>query len=350
MFTYMPRKPAPFIPGKYPLTPGATCLIGRYEFPYSAPGPDGKLMSFDVLMALELPDDKLLAVELVDPSDSIAVTEALRDVIRKPGIGKARRPERIRVATQRMADEVTNALGGGIPIEIASVAELDAAFAQLAASTAPEPELSYLNGDATPEQIGQLFEVMARFFEAAPWNAIGDSQVVRIDIPGMNVRGACMSIMGAGGASYGFLLFDSIEIYESFHRSSEAADRGEPADLAVDFFSVSFDSRESLPDSLLNEIETHKWKVAGSSAYPTILALLGGATRMSVASRDVRIAVAGLNAFLEIFHSSHSFFEDEESGSLLIARYDSNTEGEITISVPWASDEEIETWDGDTVN
>lgn len=350
MFNHMPRKPAPFSSGEYPLAPGTTCLIGRYEFPYSVPGPDGKLMSFDVLMALELPANKLLTTQIVDPSDSKALTAALRDIIRKPGSGKARRPERIRVATQRMADEVAAALGGGIAIEIASVAELDTVFAQMVAATSPEPELSYLSGDATPEQIGRLFEAMEDLFKAAPWELMTDSQVIRVDMPIINVREACMAIMGAAGASYGFLLFDSLESYESFGLSSDAAERGLPVELDVDFFSVSFDSLDAVPEELRREIRKHKWPVAGRNAYPLILSLAPGGKRKPVSAHDVRLAVGGLNAFLEVFRSNRTYFEEEASGQLLSATYRSNFEGEMTVIIPWASDAEIAEWESETVH
>jgi hypothetical protein len=67
-----------------------------------------------------------LWLELTGPAGADgALGRALNAALERPLIGSPRRPERIRVADQSLADEVRAVLGDEVPIRVAPTPELD---------------------------------------------------------------------------------------------------------------------------------------------------------------------------------------------------------------------------------
>lgn len=288
---------------------------GRYRLPAGIRDGDAVIRP-EVILWLELPGDLLIGSTLVDPRKPVSAADSLEEAMKRPAGQSPRRPARIRVADERMAAELRSA-AGAIPIAVAPVPELDAAFGELAAQMAQEvPEPSYLgDGDIAPAAIGELFQAASILFRIAPWRSAGDEQVLRVDIPHFGIDCACLSVIGAAGESFGLLLFRSIDDYHAFVLAAEGDHgraEGSPLPGVVSMRSLSFDGKKEIPPSMLDEIEQHRWPVAGAKAYPTLFCLDAAQAPVATTGDDVRIMTACTRAFLAFFARNRDLFAMED--------------------------------------
>lgn len=307
---------------------------GRFTSPY--PTQDGdSLYHADVFLWLELPRDVLLVVRASDPRTPISLAESLEEAMLRPGEGAPRRPSWIRVAGERDAVELRRT-AGGIPIVVAPVPELDSVFEQLSAATAPQP--SYLgHGKIAPQLVGELFQAAALLFRTAPWRRLSDQQILRVDIPSLGIDGACLSIIGGAGESFGLLLFGSLEDFDAFIEAASGAQSEDAPSAskksAVALRSLSFNAGDEMPEALLREIDEHRWPVAGPNAYPSLFCLGKGHTPRPVTEDDVRITTAVTRAFVTFYLRHPNLFG---SNGRTPVRFTSEGEDglQITLTVP----------------
>lgn len=307
----------------------------RYTSPH--PVQDGNsVYHADVFLWMELPRGVLLVVRASDPRTPVSLAESLEEAMQRPGEGPPRRPTWIRVAGERDAVELRRT-AGGIPIVVAPVPELDDVFEQLIAATAPQP--SYLgHGEIAPQLVAGLFQAANLLFRTAPWKRLSDQQILRVDIPGRGIHGACLSVMGAARESFGLLLFGSIEDFDSFLEIASGPRPDErpalPMNGRVALRSLSFNIGDELPQSLLGEIEEHRWPVAGPNAYPTLFCLGAGFTPRFVTESDVQITTAVTLAFVAFYLRHPNLFD---SNDLTPVRLTSEGEDglQITLTAPY---------------
>ena len=215
------------------------------------------------------------------------------------------------MAEKGLAEALQATAGSGTTVVVAPVPELDAVFGEMAASmTGSEAAPSYLaEGTVSPGVVTQFFRAASLFFHAAPWGEASDDQPLRVDIPALKVFGACACIMGAGGESFGFLLFHSLDAYLAFV-GAPPRPRAKAAPQ-MQFLSLSFNRRKDLPPSMVKEIKTHGWEVDGPKAYPTVLAFEGGVPRQ-VTERDYRILTFSALAIAPFCVLHARLFAEEE--------------------------------------
>lgn len=268
----------------------------------------------DALVWLELPALLIVGTMLTDPREPRSLGDSLLDAMKSPLVGAPRRPSRIRVPDQRAADELGTA-ASGIPVFVAPVPELDEVVAGLVeAFRDAAPELSYFgNGEVEPQLVEELFKAAGILFRAAPWRNMSDEQILRVDIPTLGVAGACISIIGAAGDSFGLTLFSSLDDFEAFLEAAQGV-RPRGGDLAAHLAlrSLSFDPKDDFPPSLLREIEEHRLPVAGADGYPVLFCVNGDLSPLPVTSKDVRILTAVTRAFLFFFARNRDLFDHDE--------------------------------------
>jgi hypothetical protein len=287
-----------------------------------------------VILWLELPRGVLLGSKLSNPRSAPSFAQSLERAMQDPGEGLPRRPTRIRVADETVAKELRAAVPA-IPIVVAPVPELDATFEELSAALAENaPEPSYLrDGEIAPELFETLFQAASILFRAAPWRA-SEQHILRVDIPALGVDGACLSIIGAAGESHGLLLFRSIDDYETFGLIGEGKAKAWRSHEAVALRSLSFDSGKDLPPSLLREIEEHRWPVAGTKAYPSLLCLGADMIPRAATENDLRITTATTRAFVAFFARHRDLFNSEYPE---LVRESIDEDGvTVTITAPFA--------------
>lgn len=274
---------------------------------------DGEVHHTEVFLWLERPSGLAVGMTPVDPRAPISFGQSLVDAMNKPAEGAARCPARIRVADESMADEVRRSIGNASQVTVAACPEIDEAFDELVQTVVSTPFQTYLGqGRVDPQTVHRLFLVAARLFRAAPWRDVCEDQLVEVDIPAFDVESACLSVIGGGKEDYGLVLFRSFEDYLHFASNppTPAFDDVIEAEGETTLLSLSFDRKKEMPPAMLDEIAKYGWPVAGSKAYPVVLAIDRDAKPQRVDERSVRTLTALTDAFLQFFSRHRGMFQE----------------------------------------
>jgi hypothetical protein len=300
----------------FPKSQSTEWIGNRYTLPKALRDGD-KTIPIDVVLWLELPSGLMIGTKLIDTREPVSFATTLEETMQHPAAGPPRSPARIRVPNTQKAKELRD-VAGGIPIFVAPIPELDEAFDFLSEHMlGGEPEPSYLgDGEIPPDVVLELFNAAGSLFRAEPWEHVADQQIVRANIPSLNVDGAAISIIGAARESFGLLLFSSLKTFLSFCMLSapeldDLPNSDSGADDAVALRSLSFDRKKDLHPRLAREIKQHRWPVAGPKACPVVFCLDSEKALFQTTERDVRILTASTRAFLAFFEQHRDLFEDE---------------------------------------
>ena len=274
----------------------------------------------EVVLWLELPNSVLVSLSVIGPETPLRFEETLAKAMRDPVEGPARTPRRIRVPEQALADALEGTIGGETTVVVAPVPELDTVFAQVMGGiTTLDTVDTYLaDGDISAGVVAGFFAAASAYYRAAPWRHIRDRQVVRIDIPALDVEGRFLSIIGAAGENPGFVLYRSLENFVAFSTKpvpipTEEALRKAPPPPESRILSLSFERKKDLPPSMLEELEEHGWEVAGARAYPRATALDEDVLEHEATEHDYRILTACTRAFLTFFAGHREVFGPHEA-------------------------------------
>ncbi|HXI11442.1 MAG TPA: SEC-C metal-binding domain-containing protein [Thermoanaerobaculia bacterium] len=318
---------------------------GRYTLPNKVRVGD-VVVQPEVVLWLELPRGVIVGTKITVPGEPVPFAETLKDSMKHPAEGSPRQPSRIRVPEAQLAEALRGAIGSGVPVIIAPVPELDAAFADLThaiAGTEPRPAYqSYLGGGAiSPAVVARLFSAASILFRAAPWRHVSEEQILRVDIPRLAVDGGCLSVIGGAGESFGLLLFRSIEAYKAFASGPPAPASEEELfaprpDREASLLSLSFDRKKDLPSSMQREIEHHRWSVAGAKAYPALIALDTDAIPLQPTERAFQIMTVCTSAFLA-FLASHRNLFDADDPETICESFTSDDDVTVTLTAPYGT-------------
>jgi len=190
----------------------------------------------EIALWLELPEGFVVGHELIDPNGPpVSLADTLLHAMASPLVGMARRPPRIRISQPQLAAELREAVPG-IDVVVAPTPELDELVARMLQSrpgSAEHTESYFEHGRVGAETVAALFQAADALFRTAPWQLVQDSQVMRLDVPALGVEGACVSIIGALGESFGLIIFPSRLALERAGIDAGIGARGVP-DLQVD--------------------------------------------------------------------------------------------------------------------
>jgi hypothetical protein len=249
----------------------------------------------DLVLWMQMPDELVLKAVVLDPQQPETFSQTFLDATRAPMVGPPRRPQRIRVADTALAAELRAAVGDLIPITVAPTPEIDRVV-QIMAETLPKDSEApgYLeDGRVSEASVETLFGAARMLYHAAPWKVAADSQVVRIDVPALGIRGACLSVIGALGESLGFILFPSLQAFDSFAELGEnVPPEGEPLDFGAGHLALTFDHIDDVAPEMQREIAEHGWEVAGPAAYPCVEQRERDGMLRPLGDDDVRLAAA----------------------------------------------------------
>lgn len=251
--------------------------------------------------------DVILYGDLANPTvGHQALVTALESAIQQPLIGNPRMPTRIRVEDAADAQSLyqwCKAHAPGITVEPAGpLPEIAALWENFATQWAqhdtqiPKEPFSYLmDGHIDPAVMCAFFTATAEVYRQQPWRLFTDDQVLLVDIARWKIHDSVVSINGALEESFGFLIFDSIDTYGDFTDFADIHMRGNrhaPHLPTIPIFSVNFDRGADLPRQLREEITRHRWPVASSSAYPSLLILDDRGEVRPPGQRDYETATA----------------------------------------------------------
>ena len=171
----------------------------------------------------------------------------------------------------------------------------------------------FAGGRVSAEAIEKLFTACRFLFEVEPWTVVDDKQVLRMDIPALDVDGACLSVIGQRDAeSPGVLVFPSVHGFKQFLKAtaSGAIEDGTDA-LGSELLAVTFESSTELPPAMRREAMEHGWPVATADAYPLAERRAPDGMPLPLIERDFQIATACALSFTAFFARHAAIFESD---------------------------------------
>lgn len=296
---------------------------------------------------IELPGGVVVGSALTKPTEERgALGKALTDAMRSPLIGPPRRPLSVRVADSDLASEVKTLVGGLIPVTIAPTPELDelasAMFGSFAgtagragADRGGEAPSYFESGRVSPSAVAELFGAARLLRYAAPWTVASDQHVLRLDIPKLGVRGACVSIIGALGQNFGLLIFPSLARYKSFlDAASRPRRRSSRIDVGTSWLSLELVSRKELPASMLREVVKNAWPVVDADSYPQVEHRDRDGLPRPLTDHDVNVASACATSLSAFFVRNREAFESD-SCEPICQSFTDDAGREVCLTLPY---------------
>jgi hypothetical protein len=227
----------------------------------------------EISLWLELPSGLVLASKIHGRgSRDGGLAGALKDAMKKPLAGEPRVPPAVRVPTRTDARRVLDALPDDVPVRVAPTPEIGRLVENMASHLAVSgPELGWLADERIDgAHLRAYFRATRALYLLAPWRSFNDTQVVRVDVPALSIRGACLSLVGQLGEVLGFLLFPSLDAYDRFIEASLDADAGVslPPDVVSGCLSLTYERVAELPEALRRRLRDEDLPVAGPKGFP----------------------------------------------------------------------------------
>lgn len=197
------------------------------------------------------------------------VRDALFKAMANPvaGGGKARRPKTVVIDDKSLAQPLKFALNAlDVQCRTGETPEVDEALAELefylAGGQEPIPGLLD-NPRVTPEQVGELFEAAAEFYDVAPWDWMLDEDLIAVRYPVPDGDWRFASVMGYAGMEFGLAVFERLSDYDRL-----ATMPPETAIGMMDYRSLTYDDVTAMPFPDVEAVDRYGWDVAAEDAYP----------------------------------------------------------------------------------
>jgi hypothetical protein len=168
----------------------------------------------EAFLWIELPEGLIVHQDLVDPAEPVSFAESLRRALERPIAGEPRRPATIRVEDPALAEEI-RAAHPGIRVVVGPTPEVDDVARAMAESFGTEEPSYFENRAVAPDVVARLFLKAEILRFAEPWRTAADAEI-RVDVPALDVDGACLRVIGSLGEARGFLLFPSLAAYTAY--------------------------------------------------------------------------------------------------------------------------------------
>lgn len=282
----------------------------------------------------------------VGPRAEIAsmLASSLRDAIERPLLGAPHRPERVRVASEELADAV-RAAEPAIEVVCAPTPEVERMHAAMRERMHSDVEgsHSFLAPGVDAPRVGAFFRAAARLFRAAPWSVVPDFQhVFAVTVPSANVLGLdvhdfVLAVLGPSDVSRGSIyLFPTFEDYDGYLVAMSAMDRGEPYEHPP-LLMLVFVSPTALPTPMRDEVAEHGWEVADADAVPELL-IAGEAGARSPTAEELSLVEAVALALPDVVDDAQALLNAWDVGAPVVRTQMVAThagEREVTIVAPY---------------
>ncbi len=292
----MSHLPAPR-PGAGPLWIGA-------RVPSSSLFAEPEPFRCDVALWMDAASKRILAYEMVPPTAPASVLVGCLYAALVANVQSW--PARLRLLGDTVAEDVRKLLPD-VELEVTQILALGAIGLALCAHlgrrrrAAPGPLQA--EGLAAAD-LGEFCTHMSALWQAAPWDYFVDGELLDLDIPALDVFGACLSVSGARGVTRGVLVFDSWEDFDRFlSRAAEApADPHEPWEPGVRSLGLLFSRREDLPESMRRNLAPPDARSARGAPFPWLIAFdaRGGVRPATV--RELHLGCAAAAAVTALVH------------------------------------------------
>ncbi|MCK5795725.1 MAG: hypothetical protein KAI47_00965 [Deltaproteobacteria bacterium] len=300
----------------------------------------------DAYLWMQVPGQLILSYLLIErDGPPVSLSESLHQAMVSPMVGPPRTPGRVRVADVTSA-EALRADFPDIKVSVGPTPEFEEVLEMLGSGALQGGEAghepSFFERDVSADALASLFRNAEALFRVAPWRLASDDQVLGVDIPALDIDGACLSIIGTLEESLGFILFPSFEAYDNFLEFAERRPTGHgPIDMGTSIFALDFERGATLPASLRKEISQHGWPVADARAYPMIHHRDSDGIPRPLCDHDVRVMAACAGALAAFMAKNGAIFAEEYPEPLGESFFDEDL-GDIEVRLAYPFEE---TWE-----
>lgn len=262
-----------------------------------------------------------LGYELAQPgAGSETVAKLLLETMRRPAMGKPRRPGAIHVQDPALADRLREQFEPlGIAVE--QTEPLDdwrAAFDATDAAMAPGSGYRPSTEDHATA-LAELFRAAAAYHRAQPWRFLNEQRPMGLDLIGLPEPTMGLTVMGAGGENRGLVLYPSVQALVEFYMTVQKMDfTALDPEMFPPALSLSFSSAEEMPEEAVQEQQARGWELDTPDAFPLMLATEPGAGCMiDLSPRSLMLMIIALRAVTKFVEEAEA---DLRSGEPQIAR------------------------------
>ncbi len=259
----------------------------------------GELVQPWVMMVLDRETELIIqnAMDMEEPSEE-TIDRNLRRAVLLPQVGDAHRPGKIVVKSGDSKVTLSKWLRDAeVECEIGEFEVLEDVFQKMKDDLFPDnrPALVDTEG-ASPELIGDLYAVSARYFKAAPWRTMRPSDIVAVSCPQLSHLTYYAAGMGQNGEGMGFMLFDAPDVIRSMFGA-------EQSDAEFGGLSLTLEDKHDMAPADIAAAEQFGWPVVSDESWP-MLVNMNMATGMTPVSEDqIRIAIVAAEVMLEFWKS-----------------------------------------------
>ncbi|HYC56144.1 MAG TPA: hypothetical protein VEL28_14515 [Candidatus Binatia bacterium] len=117
----------------------------------------------------------------------------------------------------------------------------------------------------------KLFAAARDLYEGAPWRHVSGATLIRIDVPALDVEGACLSVIGNAHGDRGFAVFPSIDAYDDFAAAMAGVpDMRDCRDFKTPWLHLLYVPMAFCPRDVRRAIRDLDLPIANENAVPSI--------------------------------------------------------------------------------
>lgn len=309
----LPKQPVVWEGDRRPISEGMLDTFG-----YDGMTAEGEHEDSDCILWVDGTEGVLRAVTIV-PADTgpEAVARTLLQAMERPqGAMPPARPHKVVVCDREIHFFLRGALQGfDVIVDYAETLPIiDDIFDSL---QQPENAANSLLPEAW---IAALNEQASRLWDNAPWNHLGDNQILELELNQWDLQTLYVSVLGMAGLEYGLLIYRSLESLLQFREAatldSRSTQQMQQAFLSQDCLFLNFDLIQSADDT---QVLPLPWlQSAPSEVVPefgSLHPLEGLRTALELEeAAALRLCLEGLNQFFEQYEGQLEGAEFPEIG------------------------------------
>ena len=163
-----------------------------------------------------------------------------------------------------------------------------------------------------------------------------DQSLISVTIEKLQLKDAALTVIGQSGESLGLVLFATADDFEAFVAAADALEDGEKPALPR-HLALHFDRGAKLSPALRKEIADHRWEVASSEAYPSLVTLDEDLVARPLTTEEITLAEALALALPKVLSNQQPVLNAWNGGEPVVQAVTVQThvgEIEVTLRIP----------------
>lgn len=260
----------------------------------------GELAQPWVVLVVEVENEFILQTSMqLEEVTPETLDKILRRAVLLPASGEPHRPGVILIRSGDNKLSIAKWLEEAeIECEISDLPTVDSIYERMKDDLFTDARLGLIDIEgATPELIGELYEVAAMYFRAAPWRVMRATDIISVTCPKLSPEKWYLVGMGQNGESLGFMIFDDPELVRSMFSDEE----GDIGDLRG--WSLSLEEQHMMAPSDIAAADQFGWPVASAESWPMFVRVSGDDGMVNPNLEDIPLGIVMARVILDFWKS-----------------------------------------------